>query len=190
MFRLSALHDGRGVNTNTVVLLLLSLALRCSQHLLQRVASKTPSPLCSRQSVKWAGRLVCAQIDAGHGALVAISVLQDVLLTALLCWAKSQPAAKFVFAEQLGQGWDLRLLSPALSWGQGFCALGFCGLWQMISLQRQTPRGAAAPPWAQRVGSSSFILLTGLSVSAIVKRCTCLILMYGKDSQILPLVPF
>lgn len=85
MFRLSASHDGRGVNTTTIALL--SAALGRSWHALQRVASKPPSPLCSAQCVKWAGRLVCAQTDAGHGALVAISVLQDVLLTTLLCWA-------------------------------------------------------------------------------------------------------
>lgn len=120
MFRLSALHNVREVNTITLPLVL-SLALGSSWHVLQRVANKPLSSLCSAQAVKWAERLVCAQNDAGHGALVAISVLQDVLLTTLFCWATVNQLPSFCLQSTMQQDWDLGLLSPALSWGQGFC---------------------------------------------------------------------
>lgn len=127
MFRLCASHNGRGVNTNTVITLLLS-PWDAHGMFCRGFQTKPPSPLCSAQSVKWAGRLVCAQTDADHSAhfcheflkFTAIPVLQDVLLSALLCWATNN--FRTVFADQ---DCDLGLLSPALSWASFCCPGGF-----------------------------------------------------------------
>lgn len=170
MFRLSASQDVRGVNTITIALLL-SPALGCSWHVLQRVASKLPSPLCSPQSVKWAGRLVCA--------LIAISVLQDVLLTTLFYWATVNQLPSLCLQSSVEQDWDLGLLSPALSWGQGFVALRL--LWSLTNdvLAETNPRAIAAPAWTQSVGSSSWLFhKQGFqSQPQFTERgtCTCLI---------------
>lgn len=61
-------------------------------------------PVC-----KMAGRLVCAQTDAGHGALIAISVLQDVLLTALLCWAAVNQLLSLCLQSSVEQDWEVHL---------------------------------------------------------------------------------
>lgn len=67
---------------------------------------------------------MCAQTDAGRGALVALSVLQDVLLTTVLCWATVNQLQSLCLQSSVEQDWDLELLSPASSWGQGFCCPG------------------------------------------------------------------
>lgn len=128
MFRLCSSHNGRGVNTNTVITLLLS-PWDAHGKFCRGFQTKPPSPLCSAQSVKQAGRLVCAQTDAGHGAhfcheflrFTGISALQDVLLQHCSAGPQSN-SCRAVFAEQ---DWDLGLLSPALSWGKAFIALRF-----------------------------------------------------------------
>lgn len=92
---------------------------------------QTSEPLCTPQPVKCAGRLVCAHTDAGHGALIAISVLQDALLAPLLCWATVNQLQSLCLQSRVGQGWDLGLLSPALLWGEAFAALGLS--WSLTS---------------------------------------------------------
>lgn len=97
----------------------------------------------------------------------------------------SQPVAKLVFAEQCGAGLGSGASKSCIVLGARLLLpWGFRGLWQMMSLQRQTPRAVA---WTQSVGSSSWLFgKQGFQAQTqVTRRCTCtwLIWKYGKDPE-------
>lgn len=64
---------------------------------------------------------------------------------------------------------------------------GFCGLWQMMPWQRQTPGVVASPAWTQSVSSSRWLFVKqGFQSQPQFTEtctCTCLIWKYGKDLE-------
>lgn len=100
----------------------------------------------------------------------------------------SQPAAKLLFAEHYAAGLGSGASEPCTVLGARLLLpWGFCGVWQMMPLQRQTHGAVAAPAWTQSVGSSSWLFhKQGFqSLPQFTKRCTCtcLIWKYGEDSK-------
>lgn len=84
----------------------------------------------------------------------------------------SQPAAKLVFAEQHGAGLGSGASESCTVLGARiWLPVGFCGLWQMMPLRRQTPGAVATPLLGDQVlAVAAGYLANRGSVSATVHQ--------------------